>query len=88
MGFETVSDAMGYFDDAPPGLLFRNVWLMGANAVFQTPEGSDRKAHSIGDCLKTPLQLKNGLSVGLIFGTPGVRGILDMFRPKSSVYRV
>jgi hypothetical protein len=42
----------------------------------------------MGDCLKTPLQLKNGPSVGLTFGTPGVRGILDMFRPKSSVYRV
>ena len=27
--------------------LFRNVWLMGPNAVLLTPEGSHRKAHSI-----------------------------------------
>jgi hypothetical protein len=44
--------AMGYYDAAPPGL-FGNMWVMGANVVFQTPEGSHRKAHSIAmglDC--------------------------------------
>ena len=43
---DTHGDAMGYYDAAPPGLS-RNVWVMGANAVLLTPEGSHRKAHSI-----------------------------------------
>jgi hypothetical protein len=43
---DTCGDAVGYYDDAPPGL-FGNMWVMGANVVFQTPEGSHRKAHSI-----------------------------------------
>ena len=64
-------DAMGYFDDAPPGL-FRNVWLMGAYAVLLTPEGSHRKAHSI--------------AMGLDWSEPFVRiayfliGVINMIR--------
>ena len=41
----THGDAVGYFDDAPPGLS-RNMWVIGAYAVLLTPEGSHRKAHS------------------------------------------